>query len=154
MPQLSEDPILISARREAVIVFFAWLIAMVWSVSYCYLYGYLSLETPRDRSDAELARVGRINAGRISGKELVQVRPAAVEGQPPELWVDRSNGKGKERVTFVLGFPSWIFWGVVLPWWICTAFSLFFGAFIVRDEDLGLDPEAAAEAAGQGVAHA
>lgn len=134
MPQTQEDPVLISARREALIVFACWLAAMTWSVGYCYLNGYIT------------------DAARISDKQFVEVRPPAVSGGIPELWVDR--GQGSQRVQFVLGFPAWIFWGVALPWWICTAFSIFFGAFLVRDEDLGLDPEAAAEAAGQEVLHA
>ncbi|MDB5335448.1 MAG: hypothetical protein JWN70_1067 [Planctomycetaceae bacterium] len=124
MPKIQEDPVLISARREALVVFACWAIAMTWSVSYCYLNGYIT--------DPSL----------ISNKQKVEVRQPAQPGGIPELWVD--HGKGSQRVEFVLGFPSWIFWGVALPWWICTAFSLFFGAFIVRDEDLGLDPEAAA----------
>jgi hypothetical protein len=33
----------------------------------------------------------------------------------------------------------------VLPWWVCTLFSLYFGAYLVRDEDLGQDQEAADE---------
>lgn len=152
MAQLPEDPILVSSRREAVIVFFTWLIAMIWSVSYCYSHGYLALATPKDNSAQEKARVASINAERISGQKHVEVRPAASAGQPRELWVDRGNGK--ERVTFVLGFPSWIFFGVVLPWWICTAFSLFFGAFIVKDEDLGADVDAADDDEGREVAHA
>lgn len=140
-----EDPVLISARREALIVFASWLIAMTWSVSYCYLNGYISLSSSDTTESREL------NAARISDQKFVDVRKPAIEGGIPELWVDR--GKGPERVAFVLGFPAWIFWGVALPWWICTAFSLIFGAFLVRDEDLGLDPEQAAEAA-EGAAHA
>lgn len=133
MPYNQEDPVLVSARREAWIVFASWLIAMIWSVSYCYLNGYIT------------------DISRISDKQFVEVRQPTQNGQIPELWVDR--GTGPERVQFVLGFPAWVFWGVALPWWICTAFSLCFGAFIVRDEDLGLDPEAA-EAAESEVAHA
>lgn len=133
MPHTQEDPVLISARREAWVVFACWLIAMTWSVSYCYLNGYIT-----DHS-------------RISDKQFVEVRQPQASGGIPELWVDR--GTGAERVQFVLGFPAWVFWGVALPWWICTAFALMFGAFIVRDEDLGLDPEAAEEAESE-VAHA
>ncbi len=145
MLPIQEDPVLISARREALIVFASWLIAMTWSVSYCYLNGYISLNLPTSQESKDL------NASRISDQKFVDVRQPAVAGGVPELWVDR--GQGAERVTFVLGFPSWIFWGVALPWWICTAFSLIFGAFLVRDEDLGLDPEQATAAAGE-VAHA
>lgn len=125
MQHTPEDPVLTSSRREALVVLACWAIAMAWSVSYCYINGYIT------------------NPSLISDKQKVEVRQPAQAGGVPELWVDR--GQGPQRVEFFLGFPAWIFWGVALPWWICTAFSLFFGAFIVRDEDLGLDPEAAAE---------
>ena len=41
----------------------------------------------------------------------------------------------------VLGFPDWIFWGIVIPWITCTIVSCVFGAIYVRDGDLGADPE-------------
>ncbi len=49
------------------------------------------------------------------------------------------NGYGRkvESLTFVLGFPDWIFWGIVVPWSVCIAFSLVFGALFMRDGDLG-----------------
>jgi len=122
MPQTLEDPVLVSSRREALIVFAAWAVALCWSVSYCYLHGYIS------------------DPKKISDPKAVEVRTAADPNDVPELWVDR--GTGLERVHFILGFPDWIFWGVALPWWLCTAFSLYFGAFLVRDEDLGADLEA------------
>lgn len=42
-----------------------------------------------------------------------------------------------EQLKFVLGFPDWIFWGVVLPWWICTAISGIFAFGFMQDADLG-----------------
>jgi hypothetical protein len=35
-----EDPILRSSRREAIVVFAIWAIACLYSVGYCYLFGY------------------------------------------------------------------------------------------------------------------
>jgi hypothetical protein len=35
-----EDPILRSSRREAIVVFAIWAIACVYSVGYCYWFGY------------------------------------------------------------------------------------------------------------------
>ena len=86
MPQPNDDPVLRSARREAVVVFFTWLAAMAWTIAYCYLNGY---------------------------------------------------GRAPESLTFVLGFPDWVFWGIVVPWSICSLFALYFGATFMRDEDLG-----------------
>jgi hypothetical protein len=40
MPSPAEDPVLTSARREAIVVFAAWACALVYTVTYCYLNGY------------------------------------------------------------------------------------------------------------------
>lgn len=46
-----------------------------------------------------------------------------------------------QPLTFVLGFPSWVFWGVIAPWAACIVISLLFGSVFVRDEDLGVEVE-------------
>ena len=46
-------------------------------------------------------------------------------------------------LTFVLGFPDWIFWGLVVPWVTCVLLSAIVSQFLMRDEDLGIDPEEA-----------
>jgi uncharacterized membrane protein YhdT len=56
---------------------------------------------------------------------------------------------GKEGIQFVYGFPSWVFWGVIVPWLVCVVFSFIFAALIMRDEDLGEDP-AGGDEFGQG----
>jgi hypothetical protein len=86
MPPSTEDPVLRSARREAVVVFLIWLAAMTYTVTYCYLNGY---------------------------------------------------NRSVESLKFVLGFPDWVFWGIVTPWTLCVGFSLYFGHKYMRDEDLG-----------------
>ena len=40
MSERPEDPVLVSARREALIVFATWVIAMTYSLIYCYQFGY------------------------------------------------------------------------------------------------------------------
>jgi hypothetical protein len=35
-----EDPVLSSSRREACVVFFIWLAACVYTLGFCYRYGY------------------------------------------------------------------------------------------------------------------
>ena len=44
-----------------------------------------------------------------------------------------------ESLTFVLWFPDWIFWGIVVPWLACIAFAMWFAFGLMRDEDLGSD---------------
>jgi hypothetical protein len=52
--------------------------------------------------------------------------------------------------------PSWVFWGIMVPWAACALFTFWFAGFFMTDDDLGEDktPEleedirAAATAAG------
>ncbi len=48
-------------------------------------------------------------------------------------------GRDPKTLTFVLGFPDWIFWGIVVPWSVCVVVSLYLGATFMKDEDLGED---------------
>ncbi len=82
----AEDPVLTSARREALLAFGIWLAACVYSVGFCYRFGY---------------------------------------------------GRDVDSLTYVLGFPDWVFWGVVVPWTACTVLCLVMSRFVIRDEELG-----------------
>jgi len=90
-----ENPLLISARREAVVVLLMWLTTGVYSVGYCAWFGY---------------------------------------------------GRTTADLHFVLGFPDWIFWGVVVPWVTCAVISLVISNFYMTDEDMGADHDAETEA--------
>lgn len=57
---------------------------------------------------------------------------------------DRPLGPGDVRPTF--GMPSWVFWGVMVPWVVAAAFTLAFVAFGMADDDLGADHAAELEA--------
>jgi len=50
------------------------------------------------------------------------------------------------ELTFVLGIPSWVFWGIVAPWTACTVISICFAARFMCDDPLG--DEAVADAIG------
>lgn len=41
------------------------------------------------------------------------------------------------EMTFVFGWPDWVFWGLVVPWGTCTVVSIFFATFVMRDAPLG-----------------
>lgn len=86
MPHRRDDPVLVSARREAWLVFTIWFLTCLWVLTVCYRFGY-------ERDAATL--------------------------------------------TYVLGFPDWVFWGVVAPWIVCTALCFVLAYFVIRDEDLG-----------------
>ncbi|MCA9100791.1 MAG: DUF997 family protein [Planctomycetales bacterium] len=88
MPPREEDALLRSARREAIVIVVLWAVALVYTVTYCALYGY-----------------------------------------------DRTI----DDMTFVFGFPDWVFWGVIFPWTLCTVFTWWFCNFFMGDEPLGDD---------------
>ncbi len=46
-------------------------------------------------------------------------------------------GRSVEDLTFVLWFPDWVFWGIVVPWGVCVLFSCVFAFGIMGDEPLG-----------------
>src|SRR4051794_29276123 len=46
-------------------------------------------------------------------------------------------GRAGEPVRFVLGFPSWVFWGIVAPWGVCVLIAAGFSWWLMSDEDLG-----------------
>lgn len=45
-------------------------------------------------------------------------------------------GRSAESLTFVFGFPDWVFWGLVAPWGICTIVATLFAFVFMTDEDL------------------
>jgi uncharacterized protein DUF997 len=81
-----EDPALVSARREALLTLGIWLVACVYSIGYCYRFGY---------------------------------------------------GRDVRALTYVWGFPDWVFWGVVAPWTVCTLLAFLLSYFVITDEELG-----------------
>lgn len=46
-------------------------------------------------------------------------------------------GRAGEPIRFVLGFPSWVFWGIVAPWGVCLLIAGWFSWTFMSDEDLG-----------------
>ena len=96
MPHPNEDPLVTSARREAVATVVLWATALAYSVGYCYLHGY---NRPLDPSLSEMK--------------------------------------------FYFGWPDWVFWGIVVPWVTCVTLSAIVSQFLMRDEDLGIDPDEA-----------
>jgi len=42
-----------------------------------------------------------------------------------------------EELTFAFGFPSWIFYGVVMPWTVCVLVSGALAFGFIQDADLG-----------------
>lgn len=76
------------AQRETLVIVVVWVLAMVYVLTYCYLFGY-----------------------------------------PP------ADG----QVRLVWGMPSWVFWGVVLPWLACDLITMWFCFWFMVEDDLGED---------------
>ena len=61
-----------------------------------------------------------------------------------DSWLVR-NGLAEidDPATFsrTLGLPSWVLWGIVVPAAVCSAITLAFGLFGMRDDPLGADKE-------------
>jgi len=98
----ADDPVLKAARREAILALVMWLVAMCYTVGYCYLHGY---------------------------------------------------GRSTDDLSFVLWFPDWVFWGIVVPWVLCVLLSIPFAFRVMGDESLGEAIDEPAEGPGQ-VPHA
>src|ERR1043166_255807 len=46
-------------------------------------------------------------------------------------------GRDAATLTYVFGFPDWIFFGVVVPWPVCSVLSFVLSYFVMRDDYLG-----------------
>ncbi len=47
--------------------------------------------------------------------------------------------KQEAAPALVLGMPSWVFWGVIAPWFAILAITIWAAFWGIRDEDLGED---------------
>lgn len=63
---------------------------------------------------------------------------------PPDSLLVRlhlAGPRSAENFTMIGGLPDWVFWGIGLPWLLATALTLVCGLKILRDDDLGAEPE-------------
>lgn len=54
----------------------------------------------------------------------------------------RGYGRAEEPIGFVLGFPAWVFWGIVVPWLACVVVSGWLSWSFMTDDELGEEREA------------
>jgi hypothetical protein len=55
-------------------------------------------------------------------------------------------GRAADDLGTVLGFPDWAFWGIFVPWALCTSFTVVYCLWGVADDDLGADQDEGAGA--------
>jgi hypothetical protein len=46
-----------------------------------------------------------------------------------------------QELKFTFGFPSWIFFGVVIPWLSCALVSLVISLFVMKGDSLGAESD-------------
>lgn len=57
----------------------------------------------------------------------------------------KGYGRDPKSLTFILGFPDWIFWGVMVPWIVCLVATLWFALGFMKAEDLGAEKDEGAD---------
>ena len=50
-----------------------------------------------------------------------------------------------DEMKITLGMPSWIFWGVLVPWILATVFTIWFSLFVMADDPLSEKEESGNE---------
>ncbi len=60
-------------------------------------------------------------------------------------YIRTGKALGLQDVQPVLGMPSWFFWGVIVPWILCTLFTFWFAGIFMTEDDLGSDHAAELE---------
>lgn len=82
------DPVFLNSRREAIVIFFIWFVAMLWAVPVSYIFGYVDVTDP---------------------------------GSFSTTW----------------GIPTWLFWGILVPWIAADIVTTWFCFCYMKDDDIG-----------------
>jgi hypothetical protein len=113
---LEVDPVYIHSRREAIFILCLWTCCCLYTVTYCYLNGYLSHNAhPRATGPAVGAVVGELESWNRSLESM-------------------STPLG-------LGIPDWVFYGIVIPWALCVVITFWFCLFYYVEDDLAAGAE-------------
>src|SRR5207249_8942518 len=88
----------------------AWIVLGVWAVSLVWAVGYCYLYGYQHSADSCVVQWG-----------LVSPRTPA-------------------DFAMIAGMPDWVFFGILVPWLLCTAFTFGF-CFYMKDDDLGGEAE-------------
>jgi hypothetical protein len=106
-----EDPVYRSSLREAKWILGLWTCCFFYTITYCYLNGYMSHPPlPSSTGPAVTHLAGPL--------ESFNRDPASVS------------------YPLGLGIPDWVFYGVALPWVICIVFSVWFCLAVFVEDDL------------------
>lgn len=107
----------------------------------------MSQTAENSRHESRLVRTGRREAA------IVILIWAAVLGWSVGYCATHGYDRAVDDLSFVLGFPDWVFWGIMVPWLACYAISVAFAMFVMQDAPLeddsigsDLEPGEAADA--------
>lgn len=115
-PDSQLDILYRNSVREARFIFGTWACCFVYTISYCYLMGYVSHES------LPSAHGGSI--GSLLGElESFNRDPAQVS------------------YPLGLGIPDWVFYGIVIPWGLCVLATFLYGLFLFSEDELGGEDE-------------
>jgi hypothetical protein len=56
------------------------------------------------------------------------------------LGYDATDGESSEALSLVLGLPTWVFVGIVLPWLIIDLVAIWFCFYFLADDGAGDEP--------------
>ena len=108
---LEEDPLYRNCLREARFILGLWAVCCVYSVGYCYLFGYLSHEPAAESTGPSISEM---------------IGPLTSFNRDPE------------SLTYPLGLgiPDWVFYGILVPWVIAAVLTFWYVLFYFADDDL------------------
>lgn len=112
----AEDPVYQNSLREAKIIISIWIVALLYTCTYCYLFGYQS-------HPSDSAAIGPAISSWFGPLESFDRDPATL------------------TTPLGLGIPGWVFYGIAAPWIACLLATFVFCLFIFRADDLGDDQE-------------
>ena len=113
--------VILNQRRcrpiERLVILTGWLICFCYTITYCYLYGYLN-------HHPHAAATGPAIGSLFGNLESFDRDPASLQ------------------TPLGLGIPDWVFWGVCLPWLICLVGTCIYCTFFIADDPLDpIDPK-------------
>ena len=110
--ELQEEAVYRHCLREAISIFALWTCCFIYTVTYCYLNGYLAHELHSKPTGPSGSALG---------------------GRFGRFWRDPTS----LSMPLGLGIPDWVFYGIVIPWLLCILLTFGFLLFLYREDDLG-----------------
>lgn len=110
-PRKTVDPVFRNSLRECVFLLLLWLACCLYTVTYCYLAGYLVHEPHPNATGPSIGKlVGPLTA---------------FDRHPQSL-----------TTPFGLGVPDWVFFGVIVPWVVAVVITVLYCFYFFVEDDL------------------